>query len=597
MNTRSAYAPGAHSRESAAAAALTIGSGARAADSGAATESVPESAILPGLGRASDLFTRRTGYTPGLGTEVLLRWPEVIRENLGRGYIIHPGSLGEVLRTAGIRSEAGGGRLSTPVAVAGDGTVTRVEISNLDRAGPATLLVWDAGDEMSAAGPILRRAMANVAQHGGELIAVSLARGVSAGKDRARLMPIVFWGPKIRPGLIYSPSTHRAGIVTSTDLASTIADHFGASLPFGRPFSVTPSGEPLNTLVQIEQSALTQQDAMWLLPYVAIAIGIFIAICTMLIIRRNLPLWLPALPALTILALIVSVSLHTVVIAAALGTVAAALWAWRRPRQNPLPIISLLIAAIVLGDLCTGCHWMQLSLLGYSPFEGARYFGLGNEGMGALIGALLCVSIYCLDLERPRLKLILYCCLIGTVFLLGSPLAGAKAGGVVVAGAAFGTLIAVSQSKRPSGRLVLLSVLAALLALGLFAVADALRPSALQSHMGVAIHRILANGWSEAGDIAGRKTRVEARLLVHSAWAIPLWASIICCALLSRRRIAGNPQHYQALPWAGTVAMAASLLVNDAGVVAATLCGTLLWCAIASRQLNGSDAQAAITAI
>jgi hypothetical protein len=619
MNTRSAYTPGAKDQEGAEAAALTIGCGARAADHGAATQVVPTGEGQPA---------------------VLPHWAEVIRENTGRGYVIHPGNLGDALRAASVSVMAGGGPLSTAVAAASDGTVVRATDDALDNVDGATFLVWDAGDDARVADAYVGRAAATVIRHGGQVIAVSLARGAASKKDEARLTPLLIWGPDVRPGLVYSSSTRRAGIVTNTDLAPTIAAMFKAKLPataFGRSLTVSPSAKADDEIKAIAKAAREQRRTMGLLPYVALGLGAFIVVGTILALKRRMPPTLAAAPALVCLCLLAAPAPAVLSLTLIVAAVCLSLWSipalqgtifgvlvpaaiaaiftakiaqqfpWRhltwpylavaalapyvygfaiqKAQRHALAAVqtfSATIAAFLLYQLVTGSHYMTVSVLGYSPYEGARYFGMGNEAMGALIGALLAMSGTILNSPHARWRKAFYGMLLATVVLLGLPDAGAKAGGVLVAGAAFGTLIVVREGRGRPWRGIVLSALAAGAALALFAIVDSLRPAAQQTHIGATVHRIIAGGAGEGWDVVVRKARVELRLLTHSTWSALLWASVIGMYVMAHRMTERTPGD-RALIFAGAVAIAACLLANDAGVVAAALCAMQLWGALCAR--------------
>jgi len=42
--------------------------------------------------------------------------------------------------------------------------------------------------------------------------------------------------------------------------------------------------------------------------------------------------------------------------------------------------------ALIVGDIVLGNALMQVSILGYDPIVGARFYGIGNEYMGLLAG-------------------------------------------------------------------------------------------------------------------------------------------------------------------------------------------------------------------
>ena len=208
---------------------------------------------------------------------------------------------------------------------------------------------------------------------------------------------------------------------------------------------------------------------------------------------------------------------------------------------------------------------MRSGMLGYSAVEGARFYGLGNEAMGALIGAALVTAASAWKQGGRVRRLLTGSTLLGIVMLLGT--VGAKAGGVLVGGASFAVLLWTLTGRCVTLRFVLIAAIAALILLLSFAMLDL--HGGGQSHFGRALARIAGGGTSEAWDIAARKAATETRLLWHSAWAVPLWASAL--GLWSRRR-RGEP-----LWTAGVTAVVLCLLFNDAGVVAGALCGSLIW--------------------
>ena len=226
--------------------------------------------------------------------------------------------------------------------------------------------------------------------------------------------------------------------------------------------------------------------------------------------------------------------------------------------------------------MLTGSRLMQRDLLGYSAIEGARYYGIGNEAMGGLVGALLVVAARLWSRFGRAGGTLL--ALLGLVaLLLGSANVGAKAGGLLVSVVAFGTLAFGLLGGCWSARAALVLSLSAVAALALAAVGDAVVWHGANSHMGEAVRRIESGGWSEAGDIVSRKMAVEGRLAYHSAWAFVLWAGLPCLGLLWRQERAATREE-QALRRAGLVAIAACIAFNDAGVVAGALCLIPLWC-------------------
>ena len=588
MNTRTARLPNDHTRETPESAALTLGAGSRAAGGPEATNFQPAGSYVSPDVTAGDLFARRTGIVPPPDSLVNVRWPRVVRENQDRGYDIHLGNLADGLAAHAIPAYAVG-PMADAVACSGQGMV-RPAAPAFDPMASA-FVVYDAGDEVPTADRTLTDLVGRLKVTHGRLIVLSPSVSDAEYARGERLAPLVMWGEGIAPGLIYSPSTHRAGLVTNTDFAPTVATYFGAALPveaFGGPWQVRPEANAERMVARLEAQAYQQSRAMRLLPYLAIGLGLLVLFGTLLWFRRQPAPALSVLTAVLVLLLIVCDSPLWLV-----GGLIIALASRLVLRSSPRSV-SLLLSAIVVvlvGDMCLGDPLMRRTMLGYSAVEGARYYGIGNEAMGALIGAALVVAASFWRPGSRGRKGLVVCGLTVIAALLGSPFAGAKAGGLLVAVGSFVTLVWRLRGGAWNARAVGLALGAAALALGAVAVLDL--HSGQQTHVGRALGRILGGGPGEAGDIVRRKLAVEGRLLYHSAWAAPLWAAVAGLTAL-RRRIAEADGQTQALAQSGAVAIVLCLAFNDAGVVAAALCAACLWSGLMAAQTqNGPQREEA----
>ena len=577
MNTRTARLPNDHTRETPQSAALTLGAGARAAGGPEAAAFLIPSAMTDAGVSAADLYTRRVGQRPSPGLYVNTSWPILLRANERLGYRLKLGSLAEALTAKGVTASAGGGPYADCVAATSDGTVRRAKTLATTE---GQCLVWDAGSDIHAADGLIGWASSQVARLHGRLLVLSPSAGDAEYGRGERLTPILEWGEEVPPGLLRSLSTRRAGLVVNTDFAPTVGAYFGirredfTARPFGEVWTVTATPDAGHQAASLEREAVNQAKGMKALPYLAVALAVWIIGGTALALRKRLPAFWPVAPSALLVALVFSTS--SLSLAFWFGILlAAALASLHRfgPRTTALLLLSILAAALV-GDMLTGSRLMQRGLLGYSAIEGARYYGIGNEAMGALIGAMLVVIARLWQpLRRVRWLLLL---LLGIVaLLLGS--VGAKAGGLLVSLAAFGTLGFHLSGRHWTGRAVLTLAVVAVTVLTLAAVGDAVGWFGAHSHMGEAVRRIQDGGWSEAGDIVGRKLAVDGHLAVHSAWAFPLWAGLLCLAVLWRRQNAVTLEE-RSLRVAGVVGIAACVALNDAGVVAGVLCLVPIWC-------------------
>ena len=584
MNTRTARLPDDHARETPESAALTLGAGARAAAAPGDAAFLPAISPAPGLAAsAGALYTRRTGLVPPPGRRVNLLWPTLRRRNQSLGYTLRPGNLADALAARQILLASGGGPLADLVAADGAGTVRR---TNTLRPLANGCVVWDAGNNIGAADALIGRTAAQVKAQGGQLWVVSSDAGDAAYAQGRRLTPILEWGTDVPAGLLVSPSTRRAGLVTNTDFAPTLAAYYGLprtgfpALPFGFAWHAVPAADAISQVAALEGEAETQRQGMKALPYLALALAVWLLAGTAVALKRPLPGFAALAPAVVTAAVLPAHSLPSLAIwSVALGV---AVWGLQKRLGTSRTLLGLLaaVSTALIADVLTGSRLMHRGLLGYSAIEGARYYGIGNEAMGALVGSLLVLAARVWpSLGRGRGGLLL---LLGAVsLLLGLPGAGAKAGGLLVSLAAFGTLTGTLLGVRWSWRTALSLAALVVLVMGAAALTEALGGGGAQSHIGGAVRRMGTGGISEGVDIVARKLAVESRLATRSAWACPLWGGLLCLILLWRRQ---PPSSYpeRALRLGGAVAVGACALLNDAGVVAAVFCLLPLWSAAAS---------------
>lgn len=580
MNTRTARLPDDHSRETPESAALTLGAGARAAGDAEATDFSPSSAAVAALtASAGDLFARRTGKRPPPGHSVNIYWPTTLRASARLGYRLELGNLADALAAKGVPLSAGGGRFATCVATTSDGMVKRAASLT---AATGHCLIWDAGSDIPAADVLLESASAQVARLHGRLVVLSPFAGDRDYARGHRLTPALEWGEGVAPGLLRSPSTHRTGLVVNTDFAPTVGAFFGVKRegfpvrPFGEVWNAVAAPDAEQQTFALEGQAVGQRQGMKILPYLAVALAVWMLGGTALALGKRLPPLVAVVPLILLVALVFTATLPSLFLW--FGLLLAPVWALtgRLGARRAALVLMAVLAATLVGDMATGSRLMQRGLLGYSAIEGARYYGIGNEAMGALVGALLVLAA---RLWRPfgraRWTLLL---LLGTVaLLLGSASAGAKAGGLLVSLAAFGTLGFALLGGRWSVRSALVLGAGTIAAMTLAAVGDAVGGHGAHSHMGEAVRRIQTGGWSEAGDILTRKLAVEARLAYHSAWACVFWGGGGCLAVLWKKQGA-RALNEEALRLAGLVGIAASITLNDAGIIAGALCLIPLWC-------------------
>jgi len=357
--------------------------------------------------------------------------------------------------------------------------------------------------------------------------------------------------------------------------------------------------DPVTHVQELRTGALTQRHGQQVLPYCAILLGLcllaFAYPKTPSAIRNGATYLAPAVIA----GLITAPSMPLFFVMT--GVFLAVLNISPAKKNSELQALAIpwIIGAYILIDTLIHRNVVGNNLLGYSPIEGARYYGIGNEAMGAMAGGLLVTISHLWTTLQPHphhpregrsKRIAVIVGMLAVIVIVGAPSMGAKAGGVIVLTGAFATFLMTGYGRRLGLGGILIATLLGLIALTSMALLDGARSSTSQSHLGAAVSLIRHGGIEQALDIVGRKMAVELKLATHSTWALPVWAGL-ACILLQRRTASTWKSKVDALVNSGAVTADAvktrprmalldstlvaallMLLFNDAGAVACALC-------------------------
>ncbi len=424
------------------------------------------------------------------------------------------------------------------------------------------------------------------------LILVAPAPSMDAAREGNTLTPVVLAGAGVRRGLLFSPSTRTPGLATNTDLAPTVLEFLGAALPaqmVGRPLASTRDIRARDTVLALEARFARVEEygrplARWLVWGQVTLFGIFLFLAW---VRpavspgraralRVAALAVASLPAAVLLLgriLPASAPVGGGFLAAILAVlVGAALLAGRWVSAGAM--VWLAGAAIGLYDLGTGNAMLRSSPLGYSPYAGARYYGIGNEGFGLLLAALVPATIALWPAagsrRRPtRVLLAAAAAALAAGFLIGHPALGANFGGALAGAATGAALAALGLRGRISRRALAWVALIGLAVAAAPVLWDALSGAERQSHVGRALASIQSGGPAAVWAIIARKLAMNFRLLRFSPWSRLLLMAVVAAACLVRRY---GPSLRRERPtvWRAALALSAgavvALLANDSGV-------------------------------
>ncbi len=409
------------------------------------------------------------------------------------------------------------------------------------------------------------------------------------------LTPVILMGSGTR-GLLFSPTTRRLGVVANVDIAPTVTALFGmaplSSAVVGRPLTSRPdprAWERLSALrsrlmeVEAERRSVLRDVVSGL----TWAMGLFALL--LWLGRGTAARWVPLtallVPAtlpftLTALAFVQwpSASAFTGALWLSVLGVAGLAASCARLRGRPmdaLGVVAALTAIILIADGMRGFPHMPYSILSYSLIEGARYYGVGNETMGAFLAAVTLAGTAFFTSRRLGIggwQIVIGLFALSLVMLAG-PSYGAKFGGAVAGAAGFFLCVHSLMGRRFRLQTMLWIAMAIVTVIAAMIMADRLRGGG-GSHVARAFAAIQERGLSELGAIIERKATMNFRLLLFSPWsrlmALGLLATFAGLQSRRRRGLSAFPIEPVGAGILGALAAAAvAFLVDDAGVLAA----------------------------
>ncbi|NLM47191.1 MAG: hypothetical protein GX200_10380 [Firmicutes bacterium] len=422
------------------------------------------------------------------------------------------------------------------------------------------------------------------------ILLAAVPKSGTAGADTLGLAAV--YGDGFPPGkLLTSATTRRDGLAAITDIAPLVLERIGAGVPpgtIGRPLSAGKSGT-VETLLALRDGI----DNVYRLRPPLLKTYVFLQI--IFVLGALLNLFVRIFPVRRFAGLLLSLLVVPLVLlylplhrlpsaagfaAAFVATVVCTLVLMRflADVTRRLAAVALITALSLAVDTLQGAPLMKVSVLGYDPVSGARYYGLGNEYMGVLVGMAVlggCALLTLLPEQRRLLLGVQALIFVLLVFILVAPAGGANFGGTLTAMAAFAVTVAALLQWKPGLR-SLLVLLAALFVFCLAAVLlNILVPQNAQSHLGRTLALLKTNGWKELQDIIVRKGSMNLKLFRYSQWSRVLLAFLGMLAVLFYRPRGMLQELHRRYPdlAAGFLGIITgsitALLTNDSGVVAA----------------------------
>lgn len=447
-----------------------------------------------------------------------------------------------------------------------------------------------------------------------------------AKREKRLLAPILMYERSGKPGLLTSPTTRREGIVANIDIAPAIAELWHINVPSemnGRAIVKQPTdiaGVELDEeLRRIENVYRLRPGLLYtLVTYEVIVLLAGLAYSLLggtLAGRRRIGALMRAL-LLSMLAtplLLLGMGFFAglappLYIGCVLAGLAAAAWLLATmPVWTAVGGIACLTALTILADGVADAYLMKHSVLGYDVMIGARYYGIGNEYEGVLIGAAILGAAVALQRwhwrrGKPRggrgrlraaatappaaYRIAIVSALTIVILYMAAPFWGSDAGGAIAAAAAAAacgarmlgrTVPRPHAPRRARWRLLAYGAAAVAAALAALWLLNAALPAAAahESHIGRALRLLQEGRYDAIADTIIRKLRMNWRLIGVSSWSKLLVTALFVMAVtvwlqrgMFRRWQERHPYLMHGFA-ASAVGAVAALLINDSGVVAA----------------------------
>jgi hypothetical protein len=415
-----------------------------------------------------------------------------------------------------------------------------------------------------------------------------------ADQENYLLAPILMKGQGIPAGTLTSATTERKGVVGNLDVAPTLLQKLKLEIPAamtGEAMQVVPTSNAISFLFEELEHIVFVYSLRPSVMYIYITYQVAVLLIALTLVVRKMDLWLKRM----------RVALYSLMIAPLLFLWLGVLgemskWMFLAAFALGLFILSYLFSKVhylqawmwigfsnvlfVLADGWMGGYFIKRSLLGYDPMIGARYYGIGNEFMGIVVGATLLFAASVIEWNRRSGWLFR----LGTMSFFGlvivyfaAPFLGTNAGGALAATIGFGIgwyrMFGSNKASwlKPALFLVALPVfgIAALFLL------NYVIPSGVTSHIGKAFQLLAEGNVSEIADITKRKLMMNWRLIQVSSWSKLFIASLFVIVVMLLKPIRPLQSWIDRYPYlmAGFVGITtgalAALLLNDSGIVAA----------------------------
>ncbi|QUH18651.1 hypothetical protein [Alkaliphilus sp. B6464] len=409
------------------------------------------------------------------------------------------------------------------------------------------------------------------------------------------LTPIIMSGANTEKGLLTSNTTRREGLVTNFDFGPTILNFFGIAESksfIGEPMQAVSNENPTQVLLS------NQAQILYLRNYRSVFHRSFIILVGITLVGFYLPRFtkwngLPAkiLNYLSLTVIAIPLTMMTVSLFGYKSIIFDLLYVFGGAfliayilnkifRQNlmTMAILGLATSVLLLIDIYFVEKLMIISPLGSDAIAGGRFYGIGNDYMGILLGSTL-LGVFSLfhlyKISKPIMAVSITSYMFLVIVAL-SPFFGANMGGTLSAMLIASLTLLTIFDKKFSLKKITIIVIGVIVGIILLATLDALfNPN--PTHAGKALESLITGGLGKFFEIINSKLGQVFWNLIHASWNVILFLQAILMVLLYRYKseiLMKIRESYPNLFKGFAVILLGGIaifLFNDTGTIAAAL--------------------------
>ncbi|HHW66703.1 MAG TPA: hypothetical protein GXX16_03210 [Epulopiscium sp.] len=395
-------------------------------------------------------------------------------------------------------------------------------------------------------------------------------------EKNSELTPFLFYdSANPQPGLVSANTTRRPGIITSLDIAPTILNQLKIDYSgmISKGITIHSSKNAFSVMIK-DLEKIKQINSLRSLVIKVYTLLLITCAAFFLLINQKSSikvkkiynsiilsiLWIPVLMMLHFQNMVVLLLSYIIVLLTIIY-----LGMNMISSQKTLKVTSGTLLMIFALDTLLGSPLMRNSFLGYDPVIGARFYGIGNEYAGIIIGNLY-LFLYSIG-ELRYFRSVSMGLQIFFILLLGMSLWGANFGGMLAA--LSGMLLFYFHHYRNKARKY--TNYAIIAALFLFAVLWIILDCYFiddQSHLGQTISQLLDGNSYLIAEVIKRKLAMNLQLIKYSMWSKFLIVALIILGIYFDIK---HPIMTKVGPsWIG--AMSGAVFFNDSGIVMCATC-------------------------